>query len=184
MGTEILRPQYCLIDELRVNSAVFPRRKPYAGNHRPCRKQSIGPEPRKRITHTEPSVSHRSTASFDYSKPSLPKNLVVGQAAIVKRGQSSLDPDRKSEFSTKKTVYGTERLGPKPEMVPKQIRIADAKLFSPRVAVRSDVYAGSSCSISPSPSALPLPSFSKKKDQPALFDDSATKDLRRILGLD
>ncbi|KAJ1395157.1 Proline-rich nuclear receptor coactivator motif [Sesbania bispinosa] len=52
------------------------------------------------------------------------------------------------------------------------------------MAVRSDVYAGSAFAVSPSPSALPLPSFSTKKQSSAAFDDSATRDLRRLLRLE
>lgn len=52
------------------------------------------------------------------------------------------------------------------------------------VAVKSDVYAGSVCAVSPSPSALPLPSFPTKKQSSVAFDDSATRDLRRLLRLE
>ncbi|XP_058758710.1 uncharacterized protein LOC131631960 [Vicia villosa] len=51
-------------------------------------------------------------------------------------------------------------------------------------AVKSDKYAGSAFSMSPSPSALPLPSFLMKKQFSATVDDSATRDLRRLLRLD
>lgn len=51
-------------------------------------------------------------------------------------------------------------------------------------AVKSDKYAGSAFSMSPSPSALPLPSFLMKKQFSAAVDDSATRDLRRLLRLD
>ncbi|CAA6654173.1 unnamed protein product [Spirodela intermedia] len=51
---------------------------------------------------------------------------------------------------------------------------------------RRETYAGSAFSLSPSPRALPLPRFSSKKpwDGGAIAVDlSATKDLRRLLGL-
>ncbi|KAG4942142.1 hypothetical protein JHK85_046788 [Glycine max] len=51
-------------------------------------------------------------------------------------------------------------------------------------AVKSDVYAGSAFAVSPSPEALPLPSFSTKKQASAAVDDSATRDLRRLLRLE
>jgi len=50
--------------------------------------------------------------------------------------------------------------------------------------VKSDKYAGSAFAVSPSPSALPLPSFLVKKQLLATVDDSATRDLRRLLRLD
>jgi hypothetical protein len=52
---------------------------------------------------------------------------------------------------------------------------------------KSDVlYAGSAFAVSPAPSSLPLPSFSKamKISQQISVDDSATRDLRRLLRLD
>ncbi|PIM97588.1 hypothetical protein CDL12_29941 [Handroanthus impetiginosus] len=78
-------------------------------------------------------------------------------------------------------VLGTERIGPdSPEMVPKQIRLSPPPL--------ADVYAGSAFSLSPSPQSLPLPSFFNKKHQSdntsKPFDDSATRDLRRLLRLE
>ncbi|CAI8610559.1 unnamed protein product [Vicia faba] len=51
-------------------------------------------------------------------------------------------------------------------------------------AVKSDKYAGSAFTVSPSPSALPLPSFLMKRQFSATVDDSATRDLRRLLRLD
>ncbi|KAL2339103.1 hypothetical protein Fmac_013549 [Flemingia macrophylla] len=50
--------------------------------------------------------------------------------------------------------------------------------------LKSEVYAGSAFAVSPSPSALPIPSFSTKKQASPAFDDSATRDLRRLLRLE
>lgn len=44
-----------------------------------------------------------------------------------------------------------------------------------------DVYAGSAFSQSPSPSSLPLPTFSRRREGLAVVDDTATRDLRRLL---
>jgi len=52
-------------------------------------------------------------------------------------------------------------------------------------SVKIDTYAGSAAfGVSPSPSALPLPSFLMKKQLAVTVDDSATRDLRRLLRLD
>ncbi|XP_042499348.1 uncharacterized protein LOC122077465 [Macadamia integrifolia] len=169
MGTEVLRPQDFLTERFGSGGpAVFPRRNRLsAGNPKPCRRSVARPESRRRSpTPTKPSVS-RKLISDDSSKSS--KNFVMGQVTILKRDL---------------IVCGTERLGPDPEMVPKQIRIADLKAILSPVAVPSDVYAGAAFSCSPSPSSLPLPSFFKKKDGLTIVDDSATKDLRRLLRLD
>lgn len=72
-----------------------------------------------------------------------------------------------------------ERLRPGPTVVPKEVRIVDL-----RTPV-TDMYAGSAFAMSPEPSSLPLPSFSRKNKQASRsFDDSATRDLRRLLRLE
>ncbi|XP_015888392.1 uncharacterized protein LOC107423359 [Ziziphus jujuba] len=207
MGTEILRPQDCLIERIRVPPASFYRRKSYYGNPnpnpnpnpnfhysnpRPNRKQHhhqvvLRSEKRdeRKLQHrygSEPSVSKR-TSSGDLSAMKT-----MEKVTILRRGES-LDSKIKSSEGLKKesdgglVVCGTERLGPDPEMVPKQTRIVDLK-SPPVVAGKTDVYAGSACAVSPAPSSLPLPSFSKKKQVFAIVDDSATRDLRRLLRLD
>lgn len=205
MGTEILRPQNCLIERIRVpQPAIFYRRRSYYGNANP----SYHPNPRstrkpvvrsekveqkKRFVANqvaaEPSVSKRSNSVDDMrvakSGPAMEK------VTILRRGES-LDSKFKSEAVKKEegdeglVVMRTERLGPAPEMIPKQIRIVDPRSPSPPTMMRKcDVYAGSAFANSPEPSSLPLPSFSKKKQvMSAIVDDSATRDLRRLLRLD
>ncbi|XP_057960216.1 uncharacterized protein LOC131152382 [Malania oleifera] len=193
MGTEVLRPQDCLIERIRVGPAVFPRRKNSYGNPRINRKPAVRLEKsdqKKRIHQPEASILKRSSCDDLRSAKSGGGNLVMGQVTILRRGES-LDSKLKSEALKKSSeemiVCGTERLGPDPEMVPKHIRIKDPRsVFSaPPGVFRRDVYAGSAFSVSPSPDALPLPSFYKKKQEvsPAV-DDSATRDLRRLLRLE
>ncbi|XP_077219070.1 proline-rich nuclear receptor coactivator [Tasmannia lanceolata] len=177
MGTEILRPQDCLIERLRLTDPliIYPRRKTYP---RPGRKSDTRPEIKKRV-QTKQNLS----VATDDSRSG--KNLVLGQVTILKRGES-LDSKKKNHgFETRRTVsggdlvvFGTERIGPDPDLVPKQIRLTDLK------SALSPVYAGSAFSFSPSPSSLPLPSFSKKKEGKSIINDSATKDLRRLLRLE
>ncbi|XP_059450880.1 uncharacterized protein LOC132181650 [Corylus avellana] len=199
MGTEVLRPQDCLIGRIRVpQPAVFHRRRSYYGNVNPSyvsnprsnRKPAVRsekPDQRKRFvaSQSEPSVSKRSGSSDD-SKTER-RSLSMEKVTILRRGES-LDSTIKSEALRKEgdglMVLGTERLGPDhPEMVPKQIRVVDPRL-SPPVAGKCDMYAGSAFAMSPEPSSLPLPSFSKKKQVSVIVDDSATRDLRRLLRLD
>ncbi|KAK3440955.1 hypothetical protein EUGRSUZ_B01216 [Eucalyptus grandis] len=191
MATEVLRPQDCLIQRIRVSPASYPRRKAcnYGNSYsnpssrssaRPNRRQQIQqqqqPQPakpeqqRKRYVpaQSEPSTSSRSS-SDDLSKQARSSGLVMEKVTILRRGES-LDSKIKSQVAASASgdmvvCDGTQRLGPDPEMVPKQVRIVD--LRSPAPAP---------------PSSLPLPSFSKKKH--VSFDDSATRDLRRLLRLD
>lgn len=98
---------------------------------------------------------------------------MAGHLTILKRG-GSLVAFEKLEV----TAVGTGRLGPNPEMVPKHMGIGNLKTG----AAAAEMYAGAAFSVSPSPSSLPLPSFSLKKDGSPIAD-CATKDLRRLLRL-
>ena len=123
-------------------------------------------------------------------------NLVMGQVKILKRGESlSLSSTGKNNrdhgvvvaaenrkpkamsaaFSKVDDVDlalgSTNRMGPDPEMVQKQVRVSKCK-------VMDGLYAGSGAfSSAPPPSSLPLPGFLGK-------NDAATSDLRRLLQLD
>ena len=190
MGTEILRPQDCLIERMGVSPAVFPRRKAFFGPPKASRRPVVRaerPDQKRRGSPSEASVSKRSSSD---DVRSAKGNVVVGQVTILRRGES-LDSKLKGEALKKNgeremIVSGTERLGPDPEMVPKQIRIGNLKPFPFPVADKPDMYAGSAFALSPSPSSLPFPSFSKKKQVSpvVVVDDWATKDLRRLLRLD
>lgn len=134
----------------------------------------------------------RSSFSKRSSSDDLKAVKAMEKVTILRRGES-LDSKIKSsgEAVLKKeggdlVVCGIQRLGPAPEMVPKRLGIVDLRF---PVVGNSDVYAGSAFAVSPAPSSLPLPSFSKKKQgspSPAavIVDDSATRDLRRLLRID
>jgi hypothetical protein len=102
------------------------------------------------------------------------KNLVMGQVKILKRGEK-LVQTRNGCDSNKENldlVLGsTNRLGPDPDTVQKQIKVSEFKVVD-------GIYAGSAFVASPPPSSLPLPGFLGKKH------GSATSDLRRLLRLD
>ncbi|KAG5240986.1 hypothetical protein OIU76_014505 [Salix suchowensis] len=214
MGTEVLRPQGCLIERIRVSPCR--RRNYYYGNgngnfanpnvyssdnhsnprsnRKPSAVRSDRSDQRKK--QSESLISKKSRSVDDivktYKNNSSSTNKVVEKVTILRRGES-LDSKIKSSETAAATVSlkkeqgndgdlvvaSTDRLGPDPKMVSKHVRVVD--LRSP-VAGNCDMYAGSAFSVSPSPSSLPLPSFSKKKQLP--IDDSATRDLRRLLRLD
>lgn len=202
MGTEVLRPQDCLVERVRFGPVFqHQRRRNFYGNGNARvggRKPAVRPEQKKRFENagrSEPLLSGRS-ASLDDLRKSHGNNH--HQVTILRRGES-LDSkmsgsDHRNPRPAKKAsddlvVWGTERLGPDPGMVPKQIRIGELKSVtrSPPASSsvdRPDVYAGSAFSMSPSPRALPLPSFFSKKQASKVVDDSATRDLRRLLRLD
>lgn len=117
---------------------------------------------------------------------SQPKDFPMGAVTILKRGQS---------IESKGHMMG--RLGVSP---PKSGATAE-ELFTGRRIMRSvsagfdqpesvkfaEEWAGPGFSNSPSPRCLPLPNFPVKKtskDAVAQIDNCATRDLRRLLGLD
>jgi hypothetical protein len=204
MGTEVLRPHDCLIERIRVSPAVFQhhRRKNVgngSGNPNPrviTRKPVVRPDQKKKNGRSQPLTPRRAASLDDLRKnhQNSNGNLVMGQVTILRRGESldstinggggrQLTAEKKTAAVDDLVLCGTERLGPDPE----KIRIRDLKSVilsparSPVAGERRDVYAGSAVSMSPSPRALPLPSFFSKKKA---VDDSATRDLRRLLRLD
>ena len=106
------------------------------------------------------------------------KNLVLGQVKILKRGEdlspTATTSDRASDVGKIENMQeervddlvlqATDRLGPDPEIVSKQIGIL------------SGFYAGSAFFTSPPPSSVPLPGFFAK-------NKVATSDLLRMLRL-
>ncbi|KAJ4959338.1 hypothetical protein NE237_026449 [Protea cynaroides] len=108
----------------------------------------------------------------------------MGQVTILKRGEVlKATEDRvpcvaeeKAKINELSVLYSMGRLGPEPEMVPKQIGLTDLKSVD-------GVFAGSAFLTSPPPSSLPLPGFFTKKVVPSK-NDVATTDLRRLLRLD
>ncbi|KAM3375679.1 hypothetical protein P3S68_014393 [Capsicum galapagoense] len=169
MATEVLRPQDIFIRRLRVSpSACYRRRTNFENENRNdyfnLRSSSNGN--RKLVVKTE---KRRATSSEDL-RPSYDKKsngndvIVMGQVTILRRGES---------MNSLKSIYTDKKFGPvQPELLsPKQIRVGLSS---------ADVYAGSAFSNSPSPRALPLPSFFNTKKQ----EDFATRDLRRLLRLE
>lgn len=138
MGTEVIRPQNCLVNRMRDSPATIfhhPRR-----NH-PHRKPPLRPDQRRRFG----SVDFRTTAKD-----------------IVRRRGESFD-----SFSN----------------------IKNRRSNGHEVVSPDDIYAGSSIFVvSPAPSSLPLPSFSRRDADSHVVvvsvDDSASQDLRRLLRLE
>lgn len=182
MGTEILRPQDCLFNGVRVSPAACSRRR-YGGNQNWSYNNNakINKKPPVQRKQSEPSISQRSSSVDDLK--AVRNNLVMEKVTILRRGESiglrirSSDSLKMEADGVDLVVTGTDRLGPDPEMVPRQIQIVDI-----RSGGKPDMYAGSAFAVSPAPSSLPFPSFSTKKQ--ALVHDSATRDLRRLLRLD
>ncbi|KAJ8504950.1 hypothetical protein OPV22_005836 [Ensete ventricosum] len=169
MATEVLRPHDCLLRP----SLALRNSKPIRRRRDSSLKRSAKPR------HPAPCGGH----------------LVVGQVAILRRGESlETEKATKGEPAAgsggwEPAVFITGRLRPDPAMFPREVPpllpAAEAAAAHP-----DEVYAGSGFVLSPSPRALPLPTFSRKKEgsaataAAAVVDCSATRDLRRLLRLD
>ncbi|KAJ4823655.1 hypothetical protein Tsubulata_032511 [Turnera subulata] len=210
MGTEILRPQDCLIERIRVSPCR--RRNYYYGNgggfyasnlntttiitssgsntnarsnRKPAARSERPDHQRKRSP--EKSISKRSSSADDVrsSRSHGSNNLVMEKVTILRRGESLDSKVKTAESDSKK-----EQTGGGGDMVvtgterlgpaPEMVS-KPARIVDLRSPVAADMYAGSAFSVSPAPSSLPLPSFKKKQ---VTVDDLATRDLRRLLRLD
>ena len=180
MGTAILRSHDCLQGRFRndalalATSHVRSQRcsnNPNPNNFNSCAHQN---RHRKRSTVN----NHRRSRSGDRpveKYPAATANLVAGQVKILKRGEKlSPEKNRHREARVKSVddldlfLGSTNRLGPDPVTVQRQIRVSVPK---------DVIYAGSAFVASPPPSSVPVPAFLGK-------NGAATSDLRRLLRLD
>ncbi|XP_047335876.1 uncharacterized protein LOC124939444 [Impatiens glandulifera] len=202
MSTEVLRPQDCLVDRICLQPKSFHNRRKGNGNGNTTNTKCSSASVRKSAVRFEKKVENgRSETGLTKKTPirdNVKKNrnnnnssnkngLINGQVMILKRGEN-LDTKIKAG-SRNLVVSGTERIGPDPDLFSKQFKIVDLRsvsvsVSSPVVSKRVDTYAGSAVSISPSPNSLPLPSFFSKKQVSKIFEDSATRDLCRLLRLE
>ncbi|XP_059301899.1 uncharacterized protein LOC132053817 [Lycium ferocissimum] len=197
MATEVLRPQDILIERFRVSPSALHRRRNNYGkgndsfNPKPSSNNNYGnrvkpererSEKKKLKNQPEPLMRKRCTSSEDLRPThngvkSNGDGIVMGRVTLLRRGESldSLNP-----------IFTKVGPGQKPEMmVPKHIRVglSSADVISGSAAFpKSPVYAGSAFSNSPSPRALPLPSFFNNNNKKQ--EDFATRDLRRLLRLE
>lgn len=182
MGTTILRSHDCLQGRF-LHSEAFaiaasrvasrrnsnPNNNSFASSAKPnrCRKRS--------------PVTNRNRRRSP-AKATLPANLVMGHVKILKRGEklSLQNKNQRLAVSAENVLVkndvgldlllgSTDRLGPGPLTVKKQIRVSDAN--------NNGVYAGSAFVSSPHPSSVPVPGF-------LVRNGAATSNLRRLLRLD
>ncbi|KAK0607337.1 hypothetical protein LWI29_013508 [Acer saccharum] len=181
MGTEVLRPQDCLIQRIRVSSpgGLFSRRRNYYGSNNPnsyynynynISHHQNNINSNVRTTNRKPAFRHERPDQRRHqraqSEPSVSRRSVYDDNSSAKRSSS--------DDSMKVSIL---RRGESLDSKIKSSGSVDAGRFSPAA-----MYAGSGFAVSPAPSSLPLPSFSKKKQ--TSIDDSATRDIKRLLRLE
>lgn len=186
MGTEVLTPQDFFYHRFRPSPPAFHRRKTYfynprqnnSGHKRPVqprpdryeqKKKPQQPQPQPQQKHEQQHhqlVLSRRTSSANELQSQ------VGRITILRRGQSL---DRIDATRMKRDLSNT----------------TNGTLVRKKCMGEDDVYAGSAFFVSPSPSSLPLPSFfntstntNTNNSGSNMDNDSATRDLRRLLRLD
>ncbi|KAJ1382386.1 Proline-rich nuclear receptor coactivator motif [Sesbania bispinosa] len=195
MGTAILRSHDCLQRRFLPNDALAiatshirsrkssnPNFNSYAYQNRRRKRSPVAAVQANYHDRDRRRSSDRSVAP---AKVPATASLVMGQVKILKRGEK-LSPENshgglavavpaenrkarvKSEEDVDLFLGSTDRLGPDPVTVQKQIRVSDLK---------DGIYAGSAFVSSPPPSSVPVPGFLGK-------NGAATSDLRRLLRLD
>ncbi|XP_073127661.1 uncharacterized protein [Henckelia pumila] len=197
MGMEVMQPQD-LLTVTRLQPGPFRGRKNLVGNGNLTVIRKGNPEvQRKASTESDQKKFQKGTkAKKPTSAEPRRKNgvsesgLVMGQVTLLRRGEVlgsiaskskvgesvSTSPNRKpvEDFA----VCEPDLIEPvSPLMLPKQIKVQGL----------ADDYSGSTFSSSPSPRSVPVPSFFVKqlvRRDIKLIDDSASRDLRRLLRLD
>ncbi|KAL0013614.1 hypothetical protein SO802_000683 [Lithocarpus litseifolius] len=188
MGTEILLSHDCLQDRFRKEALTL---TPTLKTHRNANPNPNGANSRRRKRSPMKIQSSKDRSDRFMVAKSPSQNLVMGEVKILKRGEALTQPKTKTKTDFGSTLAGadnrkpkskskggdvevsdlglgsTDRLGPDPETVQKQIRVNAV----------DGIYAGSAFVTSPPPSSLPVPGFLGK-------NGPATSDLRRLLGLD
>lgn len=190
MATAILRSQDCLRDRcfphdcLSASPHLKPRRNPNSvptANANPSPNLNAASRSRRRrrsplgfSANQQDKPQNRSRDESLVVKAPV-KNLVMGEVKILKRGEPLISPKKDDREKVavkgeKDLVLGTtDRLGPEPDTVQKEIRVTDLKVVD-------GVYAGSGTFTSPPPSSLPVPVFVGKNGTAA-----ASSHLRRML---
>ncbi|KAL7123898.1 hypothetical protein ABFS83_14G012900 [Erythranthe nasuta] len=168
MATEVLHSRDLLSERFSVAPTPFHRRRNLTASRNATSLAS------NRRQHRKVSPKHDNGSRFSGDAAAAKKSshgsdngLVMGQVTLLRRGESL------SLLTVKEPVQNPAVL----ENIP-QIRVV-----APSPAVG---YAGSGCFTSPSPRSVPLPSFFSKKEPEIcdLFEDGATRDLRRLLRLE
>ncbi|MBA0722954.1 hypothetical protein Golax_003582 [Gossypium laxum] len=154
MATSILRHEAL---SLRHQSLLGSRRNPNPNMIMPKSNHEFS---RKRNPVGFKSINKRQSESMVTKPPG--KNLVMGQVKILKRGEPLVAATEKTDrrcsdgsrgdYEVDLSLGSTNRLGPDPEMMQKQIKLKEFK-------IGSGFYAGSSSLVSPPPSLVPVPEF-------------------------
>ncbi|KAK9279363.1 hypothetical protein L1049_013042 [Liquidambar formosana] len=192
MGVAVLHPQDCIKEPFSHETLIIspsmkrPSRNPNP-NSNPNRVQSHRRKRSPSGTGGGGAIHNRSPPRKTVVAKSPVPNLVMGKVKILRRGEdlnlttSDRAPEivkvEKIEDQVDLVLSSTDRLGPDPDMVPKQIRLTELNPVA-------GFYAGSAFIASPPPSSLPLPGFFTKNIVLSKTDDDATSDLRRMLRLD
>lgn len=203
MGTEVLRPQDCLVERFPVTfhgrknylpSGYYaksyrkptvvrtdPRKK--STNHHQQHQQQQNQEVAKLKTRDDVKVTRVNNNNGPVAVSNGP-GPVMGKVTILRRGVSmdSLNPKIKKD-NTITTTTTTKREDDLVTFGTERLGPEQPGML-PMFGNPVDVYAGSAFSVSPCPSSLPLPSFFRKQEFKSFEDDSATRGLRRLLRLE
>lgn len=203
MGTEVLRPQDCLIGKIRQPPVSIYRQSYLNCNNHNRNYEPIPRSSRKPAKRPERSEKRRpvGVSSQPIPVPSVPRKPSSDNlSSIDKRRPIVQSQPIPVPTVPRKSSYDDMRMGRSSGMKREEVTVLrrgeslDSK-FMNEALVKKDgdndlmtcsaqsIYAGSAFAVSPSPSALPLPFFLKKQPSPAA-DDFASRDLRRLLRLE
>ncbi|PIN06657.1 hypothetical protein CDL12_20785 [Handroanthus impetiginosus] len=169
MAVEVLAPQNLLVEKCHKQPRSYHRRRNFpakaVANQKHHRQASPKPNKSKIKAPSEAKKLRHGGDTYTRRVDVTSSGIVMGQVRLLRRGESLSSVVSKISAATREAairepvndlaVSGMASTEPdSPVVIPQQIR----RISAPPAAF----YAGSACHSSPSPRALPLPSFFKK----------------------
>lgn len=181
MGTEVLYPQDFLADHINVSRCLYAHQTTRIGDRTTnfgSRRDIITLRSRieRRYCPTSITKGPSTSKNMETSTPNVEHHLKLTNRDRLLKGSQKNDRDNEEHLH----ISTTQRINIDPRISHNQ-KLTSSSNSESFQASSVGIYAGSTFLISPSPKSLPLPSFS-----PRMMDihGSATRDLRRLLGLD
>lgn len=198
MGVAVLSPKHCIKSHQPPRSSVLsaPNSKPRRGHGFQTPKSNRSAPRRNHPVPTSPLLSsplsskHQENSTDDISKVYRAKSSdspPMAEVRILKRGEmlTTPTPQKSHQTTFPPPVAAAEKLPSRdstPVKVEKCSGFNSTGLLGPKPQISSEavqIYAGSGFFISPPPSSVPVPAFTRKT-----MSDEAASCLRRILQLE
>ena len=180
MGKEVTHPQHNfakrtkgpIIYPSQTANSCHPNYKAWPSKNKPSLRSNH---------NSKYSISQHTKRSRSKDARTSPKSFAMEHFTLITQGESLKMLKRAPKSDDILIVSSIRMINPNKTTTQKSITWRNSNGSKLCNTSSWGIYAGSGFAISPSPESLPLPSFSKNM---MTFHSSATRDLRRLLGLD